>query len=52
MKFREGLDLRDEISRTVISRDWSLLSMQVNSMSLEEIFLRLTAADTDDEDLA
>ena len=52
VKFREGLDLRDEISRTVISHDWSLLSMQVNSMSLEEIFLRLTTSETDDEDFA
>ena len=52
VKYREGLDLRDEISRTVISHDWSLLSMQVNSMSLEEIFLRLTTAETDEDDLA
>ena len=52
VKYREGADLRDEISRTVISHDWSLLSMQVNSMSLEEIFLRLTTSETDDEDFA
>ena len=35
-------DLRDEISRAVISNGWSLLSMQVVGMSLEDIFLRLT----------
>ncbi len=52
VQFREGFDLRDEISRTVISHEWSLLSMQVNSMSLEEIFLRLTTSETDDEDFA
>ena len=52
VKYREGMDLRDEISRTVISNDWSLLSMQVNSMSLEEIFLRLTTAENDEDDLA
>ena len=52
VQYREGADLRDEISRTVISRGWSLLSMQVNSMSLEEIFLRLTTTETDDEGLA
>ena len=52
VQYREGADLRDEISRTVISRGWSLLSMQVNSMSLEEIFLRLTTSETDDEGLA
>ena len=49
VQYREGADLRDEISRTVISRGWSLLSMQVNSMSLEEIFLRLTTTETEDE---
>ncbi len=49
VQYREGVDLRDEISRTVISRGWSLLSMQVNSMSLEEIFLRLTSDEADDE---
>ena len=37
-----GQDLRDEISRAVISNGWSLLSMQLVGMSLEDIFLRLT----------
>ena len=37
-----GRDLRDAISRAVISNGWSLLSMQSVGMSLEEIFLRLT----------
>ena len=37
-----GQDLRDEISRAVISNGWSLLSMQVVGMSLEDIFLKLT----------
>ena len=52
VQYREGADLRDEISRTVVSQGWSLLSMQVNSMSLEEIFLRLTTTETEDEGLA
>ncbi len=39
---RGGQDLRDEISRAVISSGWSLLSMQTVGMSLEEIFLKLT----------
>ena len=38
----QGHDLRDEISRAVISSGWSLLGMQSMGMSLEEIFLRLT----------
>ena len=37
-----GKDIRDEISRAVISSGWSLLSMQTVGMSLEEIFLKLT----------
>ena len=37
-----GRDLRDEISRVVISNGWSLRSLQMVGMSLEEIFLRLT----------
>ncbi len=39
---KQGEDLRDEVSRAVISNEWSLLSMQSVGMSLEEIFLRLT----------
>ena len=39
---RQGEDLRDEVSRAVISNEWSLLGMQSVGMSLEEIFLRLT----------
>jgi ABC-2 type transport system ATP-binding protein len=42
IQIRRGQDLRDEISRAVISSGWSLLSMQQVGMSLEEIFLRLT----------
>ncbi len=49
VKFREGRDLRDEISRTVVSNGWSLLSMQMSSMSLEEIFLRVTTSEDDTE---
>ena len=51
VKFREGYDLRDEISRTVVSNGWSLLSMQISSMSLEEIFLRLTTSEDDYEEI-
>ena len=42
VQVQQGRDLRDEISRAVVSQDWSLLSMQLVSMSLEDIFLRLT----------
>ncbi len=42
IRFQRGKDLRDEISRSVISNGWSLLSLQAVGMSLEDIFLRLT----------
>ena len=42
VRVQEGSDLREEISRAVVSNGWSLLSMQMMGMSLEEIFLRLT----------
>lgn len=46
MQARRGLDLRPTVSRAVISNGWSLLNLQLVSMSLEEIFLKLT---TDEE---
>jgi hypothetical protein len=39
---QHGQDLRDQISQAVFSNGWSLRSMQLVGMSLEEIFLRLT----------
>lgn len=42
LQISSGQDLRDEVSRAVISSGWSLLSMQMVGMSLEDIFLRLT----------
>ena len=42
VRFQRGQDLRDEISRSIISNGWSLLSLQAVGMSLEDIFLRLT----------
>ena len=43
---KRGLDLRSTISKLVISNGWGLLSIQLVTMSLEEIFLKLT---TDEE---
>ena len=42
VQVRRGQDLREEISKAIISNSWSLLSMQMVGMGLEEIFLRLT----------
>ena len=41
----DGYDVRDEISKIIIENDCSLLSMQLNSMSLEQIFLKLTTTE-------
>ncbi len=42
IRVQSGRDLRDTISRAIVSSGWSLLSMQSVGMSLEEIFLSLT----------
>ena len=48
VQVRHGADLRDEISKAVISNGWGLLSLLMVSMSLEEIFLRLTTSGESD----
>ena len=45
---RRGLDLRPTVSRIIVNNGWSLLNLQLVSMSLEEIFLKLTT----EEDVA
>jgi ABC-2 type transport system ATP-binding protein len=42
-----GADLREQISNLVHDRGWGLLRLQPIQMSLEEIFLRLTATESD-----
>jgi ABC-2 type transport system ATP-binding protein len=42
-----GADLREPIVNLVFQSGWSLLRLQPIPMSLEEIFLRLTATETD-----
>jgi ABC-2 type transport system ATP-binding protein len=42
---KRGLDLRSTISKVVISNGWSLLTVQLVGMSLEEIFLKLTTSE-------
>ncbi len=37
-----GRDLRDEIARVVVSQGWGLLELKSISMTLEDVFLRLT----------
>ena len=42
---KRGLDLRSTISKVVINNGWSLLTIQLVGMSLEEIFLKLTTTE-------
>lgn len=37
-----GQDLRDELARFIVSRGWGLLELRTVSMTLEDVFLRLT----------
>jgi len=38
---REGLDLRPEIARAIVQRNWGLLEMRQHALTLEDIFLKL-----------
>lgn len=42
-----GADLREQIASLVFQRNWALLRLQPIQMSLEEIFLRLTATESE-----
>ena len=41
-----GHDVRRELARSVVQRDWGLLELRPTRMSLEEIFLSLTTEET------
>jgi len=38
-------DIRSELARTVVQSGWGLLELQSATMSLEDIFLKLTTAE-------
>jgi ABC-2 type transport system ATP-binding protein len=40
-----GRDVRSEIARTIVNKGWGLLELQSESMSLEDIFIKLTTAE-------
>ena len=44
---RHGADVRQKIAEVVVNSGWSLLRLTPVSMSLEEVFLRLTTGDKD-----
>ncbi len=42
---RRGSDMREEIASTIVHKGWGLLKLEPISMTLEEIFLKLTTAE-------
>jgi ABC-2 type transport system ATP-binding protein len=42
-----GTDRREELAATVVQGGWGLLEMRASSLSLEEIFLKLTTKEED-----
>jgi ABC-2 type transport system ATP-binding protein len=40
-----GMDLRIDLARTVVTKGWGLLELHSESMSLEDIFIKLTTAE-------
>jgi copper chaperone CopZ len=42
-------DIRSDLARTVVQNGWGLFELQAVTMSLEDIFLKLTTAEEDRE---
>ena len=42
IQVERGLDLRERLAKTIVSNGWALLQLNLLSMTLEEIFLKLT----------
>src|SRR5262245_9128966 len=40
-------DVRSDLARTIVQNGWGLYELQASTMSLEDIFLKLTTADTE-----
>jgi ABC-2 type transport system ATP-binding protein len=47
-----GRDIRRDLARAVVTRDWGLLELRPTRMSLEEIFLSLTTEETEEKETA
>ncbi|MBI4298594.1 MAG: ATP-binding cassette domain-containing protein [Chloroflexi bacterium] len=42
---KRGTDLREKIATTIVQKSWGLLRLETESMTLEEIFLKLTTSE-------
>ena len=47
----KGFDVREEIFRRAVSEGWVLIEMSRRATSLEEVFHKLTTAETSDNKL-
>jgi ABC-2 type transport system ATP-binding protein len=47
-----GRDIRRDLARAVVTRDWGLLELRPTRMSLEDIFLSLTTEETEEKETA
>lgn len=45
-----GTDLREKLAETAVSGGWGLLEMRSSSLSLEEIFLKLTTSEAEEDE--
>ena len=50
VEYPSDLDLRGKITETIVKSNWNILALEPVSMSLEDVFLQLTAEDEDEED--
>ena len=42
---KEGVDLRRELFKRVVARNWTILGLKTTEMTLEDIFLKITMGD-------
>jgi hypothetical protein len=40
-------DVRRDVARTIVQNGWGLLELHASTMSLEDIFIKLTTAETE-----
>ena len=45
VRSEKGRDLRQELAKTIVEAGWGLLELNLAGMSLEDVFLKLTAAE-------
>ena len=48
----QGRHIRSELARTVVNSGWNLSELRAVGLSLEDIFLQLTAAEQKDQEKA